>query len=118
MIKIHNIKIHGKSNEFPNENGAIQIIKIGNCIKCENIIAETKMNLNNKLFVITGILEGFSRLEATALIEKHGGKVTGSVSKNTDYLVLGENPGSKLDKAFDLDIPIIEIDDLVKMCKD
>jgi DNA ligase (NAD+) len=73
--------------------------------------------LKDKIFVITGILEGFSRLEATALIEKHGGKVTGSVSKNTDYLVLGENPGSKLDKALELGVPIVGIEKLVEMCE-
>ena len=50
----------------------------------------------------TGTLPKMSRGEAKALIEQNGGRVTGSVSKNTDYLVYGENPGSKLEKAKEL----------------
>ncbi|MEJ2709367.1 MAG: hypothetical protein P8074_17280 [Anaerolineales bacterium] len=57
---------------------------------------------------MTGTLPEFSRSEAKAFIEAHGGKVTGSVSTNTDYLVLGENPGSKYDKAQTLGIPVID----------
>lgn len=73
--------------------------------------------LDNLTFVITGALEGFSRLEATAFIEKHGGKVTGSVSKNTNYLVLGEAPGSKLQKAQELGVKIINIEELLVLTK-
>jgi DNA ligase (NAD+) len=59
-------------------------------------------------FVITGTLPSLSRDEATALIERHGGKVTGSVSKNTDYLLAGETAGSKLAKAQALGVPVID----------
>jgi DNA ligase (NAD+) len=59
-------------------------------------------------FVITGTLPAMTRDEAAALIEGRGGKVTGSVSARTDYLVLGENPGSKLDRARSLGIKIID----------
>ncbi|MGW8143102.1 MAG: NAD-dependent DNA ligase LigA [Anaerolineales bacterium] len=59
-------------------------------------------------FVITGTLPSFSRQQAKGFIEGHGGKVTGSVSKNTSYLVLGENPGSKYDKALSLGVTIID----------
>jgi DNA ligase (NAD+) len=55
--------------------------------------------LSGLTFVITGTLEAYSRDKAKEAIEELGGKVTGSVSKNTDYLVCGENPGSKLDNA-------------------
>lgn len=55
-------------------------------------------------FVITGSLPGLSRKDAKAFIEQRGGRVTGSVSGNTDYLVVGEDPGSKLAKARDLGI--------------
>ena len=64
--------------------------------------------LNGQTFVITGTLPGLSRDEAKSLIESSGGKVTDSVSKKTSYLVLGENPGSKLDKARALNIPILD----------
>lgn len=60
-----------------------------------------------KTFVITGTLSDMTRDEAKAFIEAHGGKVTGSVSKKTDYLLAGENAGSKLEKAQNLGIRII-----------
>jgi DNA ligase (NAD+) len=63
-------------------------------------------------FVVTGTLPGFTRDEARKFIETHGGKVTDSVSKNTSYLVLGENPGSKLSKAEALGVKIISEDQL------
>lgn len=59
-------------------------------------------------FVITGTLPTWGRDEAKTFIEERGGKVTGTVSKKTDYLVLGENPGSKLDKAQALGVPILD----------
>lgn len=59
-------------------------------------------------FVITGTLPGFSREQAAEFIRSHGGKVSDSVSKNTDYLVLGDNPGSKLDKARALGVKVID----------
>lgn len=60
-----------------------------------------------KTFVLTGTLEIFTRAEAEAVIERMGGKVSGSVSKKTAYVVVGENPGSKLTKAESLGIPIL-----------
>ena len=56
-------------------------------------------NLSGKSFLITGTLSRQSRNQAEELIRKHGGKILGSVSKNLDYLIVGENPGSKLTKA-------------------
>lgn len=67
---------------------------------------------SGQTFVITGTLPTLSRQEAKELIEKHGGKVTGSVSKNTSYLLRGEKPGSKLDKATQLDVPILGEEEL------
>ncbi|MCC7354600.1 MAG: NAD-dependent DNA ligase LigA [Anaerolineae bacterium] len=64
--------------------------------------------LNGKTFVITGTLPTLSREEAKTLIEQHGGKVTDSVSRKTDYLVVGEAAGSKLDKARALGVPTLD----------
>lgn len=66
-------------------------------------------------FVITGTLPTLKREEAKALIQLHGGKVTDSVSKKTDYLLAGEAAGSKLDKAQQLGIPIIDEESLQRM---
>lgn len=63
-------------------------------------------------FVVTGTLSGFTREGIKEFIQSNGGKVVGSVSKNTDYLVLGENPGSKFDKARELGVPVIDEDKL------
>jgi DNA ligase (NAD+) len=64
--------------------------------------------LSGMTFVITGTLPVLSRDDARDMIQAHGGKVTDSVSKKTSYLVLGENPGSKFDKAKELGIPILD----------
>jgi len=66
-------------------------------------------------FVITGTLPTFSRDDAKAFIESHGGKVTDSVSKKTSYLVLGEAPGSKFDKAKALGVKIVGEEELRKL---
>ena len=63
---------------------------------------------NGKTVVITGTLSGYSRDEAAALIERLGGKITSSVSKNTDLLVAGEKAGSKLAKAKELDVAVLD----------
>jgi len=63
--------------------------------------------LNGLKFVITGTLSNFSREEAKERIERLGGKVVASVSKATDYVVVGENAGSKLEKAEGLGLAIL-----------
>lgn len=74
--------------------------------------AERRVAVSDSLagltFVLTGTLPTLSRDDASALIEAHGGKVTGSVSTKTSYVVVGESPGSKADKARELGIPILD----------
>ena len=70
-----------------------------------------------KTFVLTGTLEKFTRKEASDLIEKHGGKTSGSVSKKTDYVLAGEDAGSKLTKAQSLGVEIITEEQFEKMMK-
>ncbi len=69
-------------------------------------------------FVITGTLPNMDRKEAAAMIENFGGKVTGSVSKKTNYLLAGENAGSKLTKAQTLGISVISEDELLQMIQE
>ena len=74
-----------------------------------------------KVFVLTGKLEGYNRRELKDLLTDLGGKVTGSVSSNTDYLVVGEGPGSKYTKAQELGIPILtekELEELLDSSSD
>jgi len=73
---------------------------------------ESNTILTGKTFVITGTLQNSNRQEFINLIENNGGSVTTSISKNTDYLISGENPGSKLKKAKDLKVDIISEQDL------
>ena len=58
--------------------------------------------------VVTGTLEGFSRDEAAAAVQELGGKVTSSVSKKTGFVVAGDKPGSKYDKALSLGVPVLD----------
>jgi DNA ligase (NAD+) len=71
--------------------------------------------LAGAIFVVTGTLPTWSREEAKAFIEQYGGKVTGSVSAKTSYLLAGEKAGSKLSKAQELAIPIIGEDELKQL---
>jgi len=84
--------------------------------------AAPQPRLSNRLagltFVITGTLPTLKRNEATALIEQHGGKVVGSVSKKTSYVVVGDEPGSKLTKAQELGIPLLDEAGLLAMLGD
>ena len=64
--------------------------------------------LAGKSLVVTGTLSGFSREEAEDAIRAAGGKAAGSVSRRTDYLVAGENAGSKLEKAQELGVPVLD----------
>ncbi|HPV55097.1 MAG TPA: NAD-dependent DNA ligase LigA [Bacilli bacterium] len=72
--------------------------------------------LNQKI-VVTGKLELFSRNEITDLIEARGGQVTSAVSKNTDFVIVGENPGSKYTKALELGIKVLTEEEFMKLIK-
>ncbi len=71
----------------------------------------------NKTFVLTGTLPTLTRQEATKLIESNGGQVSSSVSKNTSFVLLGDEPGSKYQKALSLGVAIINEDEFLSMIK-
>ena len=71
--------------------------------------------LDGMTVVVTGTLPGISRSEAEALIREHGGTASGSVSGKTSLVLAGENAGSKLQKAAELGIPVVNIDDFYKI---
>jgi DNA ligase (NAD+) len=76
---------------------------------------EKEMPLEGKVFVVTGTLERFSRTEIKEVIESLGGKTSSSVSKNTDFVLVGESPGSKFDKARELGIKTLNEEEFIKM---
>lgn len=76
---------------------------------------DTEQLLTGRTIVVTGTLPTLGRKEASELIEKYGGKASGSVSKKTDFVLAGENAGSKLTKAQQLGIPVISEDEFMDM---
>ena len=88
-------------------------------INIRKLVNESNKNsLESKTFVITGTVDNYKRDDIKELIEDNGGKVTGSVSKNTDVLICGKNPGSKLTKAKELGIEIYEDEKLYNFLKE
>jgi len=79
--------------------------------------AKKKLPFNGLSFVITGTLENLTREKSKEILISLGGKVTSSISKNTDYLIYGNNPGSKYGKALDLDINRLDEKSFLRMIK-
>lgn len=101
-------------NFFSQEQNLNELVLLKNAGLNTKSLTTIKQNaeISGKIFVLTGTLESFSRSEATKLIEQNGGKVSSSVSKKTDFVVAGDEAGSKLDKANKLGIKVINEDDL------
>ena len=91
--------------------------KAGLQVHREKAEVRGKQQLAGRTFVITGTLPTWSRTQAAQFIEANGGKVTSSISSNTDFVVVGESPGSKLKKARELQVQEISEDELRKMVK-
>ena len=85
-------------------------------MSCQLQVADNRFA--GKTFVLTGALTKFTRDEATQQIERFGGKASGSVSKKTSYVVVGENAGSKERKARELNIPILSEDEFLAMIQE
>lgn len=97
----------------------VELCNLGINVKSKSFVSKESGNLNLKFegitFVITGTLPTMKREEAKELIEKYGGKVSGSVSKKTHYLLAGEAAGSKLSKAKELGIQVLSEEELKNM---
>ncbi len=99
-------------NKKANKDLVGNLIKVG--IKIENVKIKTT-KLTGKSIVVTGSLDTMSREEAKEAVREAGGDWVGSVSKNTDYVVVGDSPGSKADKAEKLGIKILDEKEFLKL---
>jgi DNA ligase (NAD+) len=94
-----------------------KMLDAGVKIEYKNAGTIHELPLQGKTFVFTGTLESLTREEAKRIVEELGGRVSSSVTKKTDYVVLGEDPGSKLDTAKSLGIKIIGEEEFKKLIK-
>ena len=83
-----------------------------------NSLYEEKDEFKGKTFVLTGTLVNVTRDKATEIIENLGGKVSSSVSSKTSCVIVGDNPGSKYDRAIELGIPIWQEEEFLDKIKD
>jgi DNA ligase (NAD+) len=114
LEQVHEVgpKLAESIYEFFREPRNIELIerlrKVGLPMRAEVVPERAPQKFAGKIFVLTGTLEGMTREQATALIEERGGRVTGSVSKKTSFVVAGADPGSKLEKARSLGVSIVD----------
>jgi DNA ligase (NAD+) len=99
-----------------NNTGMIRLMTgAGVVIEDEAEVEDRRDTIRDKTFVVTGTLAKFSRKDIEGLIEKYGGRAAGSVSKKTDYVIAGESPGSKLDKARELGVRVLTEDEFLEL---
>ena len=84
-------------------------------IECETTHTSSFSTVQGKVFVLTGTLSSMKRSEAKEIIIRHGGKMASSVSSKTDFVVVGDSPGSKLGKAESLHIPVLKEEDFIAL---
>lgn len=92
-----------------------QLLSVGIRPQIQMMQVYTEHAFQSKNFVLTGTLENYTRTAAASLIKERGGKLTDSVSKKTDYVVVGADPGSKLEKARQLGVAILNEQEFVQM---
>ena len=98
-----------------NQNKIKKLLKLG--IKLQEVQIQSDNLLSAKVVVITGSFAGIARSQLKEELIRAGARVSSSVSKRTDYLVAGEKPGSKLKKALDLEVEVLEEDDVLRILK-
>jgi DNA ligase (NAD+) len=107
--------VHDFFEEKVNQKMIDRLLDFG--IKVKSVEDKGRTPLEGLTFVFTGELDNYSRGEATELVEALGGRATSSVSHNTNYLVVGDNPGTKLDEARKMKVEIIHEDEFEKLVK-
>lgn len=100
---------------FKNTDNKKLVERLRNHLEIEKVHKKKEGKLTGKSFVLTGTLESMSRDEVGAKIKALGGEVNSSVSKNTSFVVAGENPGSKYDKAQELEVSILDEKEFLKL---
>ncbi len=105
--------IYDYFRESKNKSVIDQLLTAG--VTPEQPKAQRSDKMTGKTIVITGTLENFTRQQAELAVRQAGGKTSSSMSKNTDYVLAGENPGSKLDKALNLGVKIIDEKEFLEM---
>ena len=109
-------QINSLKNFFSIKLNINVLIELNNILNVQNENQNKNGVLKNKTFMFTGKLQGFSRAEAKSLIEKNSGTTLSSISKNLDYLVIGEKPTKrKVDEAKNIGVKIISQDLLQKL---
>jgi DNA ligase (NAD+) len=92
---------------FKDSSNRALLVRLEKLLKIQKVVAPAKGPLTGQTVVVTGTLPTLSREEAEAHVRKAGGKVAGSVSTKTSFVVAGDNPGSKFDKAKTLGVAVI-----------
>lgn len=111
-------KIAQSISDFFRDKNTLQLLdklKKNDVIPTKSSIMKKSDIFENKIFVLSGTLSSLTREEAQEIIKSHSGKTTSSVSKKTDYLLLGDNPGSKLQKATALGVKILTEEEFLNM---
>lgn len=101
----------------PKNRELIERLRAAGVNMIEPVEREARRPFSGLTFVVTGTLPTLTRKEVTEFIERRGGRVAGSVSRSTDYVVVGESPGSKLDRARELGVPILSEAELLALAQ-
>lgn len=121
LLKINGVgdKVAGSVAEFLQDAGnkeeIAKLLRLGVAPSATVKTGQIDHSFNGKTFVLTGTLAEYNRTEAAKLIKERGGKVSESVSKKTDFVLAGDDPGSKLDKARSLGVRILSEDEFKAM---
>jgi DNA ligase (NAD+) len=121
LMKIHEVgpgvaeSVHAWFHDRKNRALIDEMLEAGLAVEDERGARADGSPASGKTFVVTGTLSRFSRQEAEEAVKKRGGRAAGSVSKKTDYVVAGESPGSKLDKARELGVRVLSEEEFITL---